>query len=124
MAENTTECVNGDLVPGDKVLSIPGEDYACLVGTVLSIDKAGTPEHETDNPGDDVHVNFMDADYSDQRIREIDDMISDLYGESRTFLMTPLDDTIMAPESLIRITGIGREELASILDSGANVFVK
>ena len=123
MADNNTNtiCVNGELRPGDLVISIPEDEYGCLVGTVLYINKLGTPEHdaETTNDTDDVHVNFMGEDYSDQRIREIDSMLDDLYGESKSFLMAPLDDTIMSPDMLIRITGIGREELADILDSEA-----
>jgi len=120
MNDNITKCINGSLEPGDLVLSLPGEDYACLVGTVLSIEKLGTPEHDTDNPSDDIHVNFMSEDYSEKRIQEIDSMISALYGESKSLLMEPLDDAIMAPEMLIRITGIGREELTEILDSESN----
>jgi len=123
MATAKTNCVNGELEVGDLVLSSPSDEYGCLVGTVLGINKLGTPEHdaETDNETDDVHVNFMDADYSVRRISEIDSMLSDLYGEPKTLYDAPLDDTIMAPDVLIRITGIGREELEKILDSdGAN----
>jgi len=97
---STTVCVNGELKPGDLVLSTPDEDYACLVGTVLSINKLGTPEHaaETENDADAVHVNFMDADYSERRITEIEEMFSELYGMPKPFGECPIDDTIMVPE--------------------------
>ena len=119
---NTTECLNGELKPGDLVISTPADEYACLVGTVLVINKAGSPEHdaETDNPGDDVHVNFMDSDYSERRVKEIEAMFSELYGEPKRFDECAIDDAIMAPDTLIRITGIGRDELSAILYSEAN----
>lgn len=115
----TTICLNGELKPGDLVLSTPDEDYACLVGTVLSISKLGTPEHaaETENDTDGVHVNFMDSDYSEQRITEIEEMFSNLYGYPKPFAECPIDDTIMAPDTLIRITGIEKDTLRAILDS-------
>lgn len=105
------------------MLSTPSNDYACLVGRVLSIDKVGTPEHGTDNPGDDIHVNFMSMEYSENRMREIEQMLGDLYGRPTSpGIMPPVDvdDVIMAPDMLYNITGIGKEDLAAILDSGEN----
>ncbi len=117
--DSTTICLNGELKPGDLVLSTPDEDYACLVGTVLAINKVGTPEHdaETENTTDDIHVDFMNSDYSEERIREIEEMFSDLYGTPKTFEECPIDDTIMSPDALIRITGTRGELLRSILSS-------
>lgn len=112
-----TDCVNGALQPGDLVISTPDDDYACLVGTVLEINKLGTPEHDTENDTDDVHVNFFDADYSDRRAKEIEAMFSDLYGEPKEFGDCPLDYAIMPPDCLIRITGIEQESLVELLDS-------
>ena len=114
-----SESINGRIGIGDIVISTPSDEYTCLVGEVLDIVKLGTPEHdaETDNPTDNVHVNFMDADYSAQRVREIEDMFSDLYGEKKSFGDCPIDDTIMAPDSLIRITGIDPKTRTRILDS-------
>lgn len=120
MADNiTTSCINGELQPGDLVLSSPNDDYACLVGTVLSINKVGTSEHdrESENDTDDIHVDFTVFDYSDSRIAEIESMFSELYGMPKPFEECPLDDTIMAPDALIRITGIGRHLRDAILDS-------
>jgi hypothetical protein len=117
--DSTTICLNGELKPGDLVLSAPDEDYACLVGTVLAINKVGTPEHdaETENTTDAIHVDFMNSDYSEERIREIEEMFSDLYGMPKKLEECPIDDTIMSPDSLIRITGTRGDLLRSILSS-------
>ena len=119
-----TDCVNGELRAGDLVISIPGYDYGCLIGTVIEINKLGTPEHEaeTDNQNDDVHVDFFDAEYSDRRIIEIEAKMSDLFFREMEFGNCPLDDVIMAPEFLIRITGIGYEKLREIADSYDNAI--
>lgn len=112
-----TECINGAIGTGDLVLSSPDDEYACLVGAVIEIQKAGTPEHETENLGDDVHVNFSFADYSAQRKKEIGKMFSDLYEQKMTFADCPIDDVIMPPEALVRITEIDRDMLAGLLNS-------
>ncbi len=124
--DKITVCVNGILAPGDLVVSTPHDDYACLVGTVREIHRLGTPEHdaETANDTDDVHVSFHEAQYSNKRIEEIEAMFSKLYGEKKEFGECPIDDAIMAPDSLIRITNIDPVKLAEILDSheGAAAF--
>jgi hypothetical protein len=104
----TTTCLNGSIKVGDLVISIPADEYACLIGTVLKINLVGTPDHdeETDNETDDVHVDFTCAEYSDCRFAEIEEMFTELYGEKKEYAECPLDDVIMAPESLIRIAGI------------------
>lgn len=118
-AEITTQCINGTLRVGDMVLSIPTAEYACLIGRVMEINPVNTPEHDTDNKTDDVHVNFAE-DYSAKRIREIEEMFTDLYDEPKDFDDCPIDDTIMAPEWLIRITGISHDLKNTLLDSGYN----
>ena len=115
--EATAACLNGVLRVGDLVISTPDDDYACLVETVIEINLLGTPGHdaETDNETDDIHVNFMDAAYSEKRMKEIAKMFSELYGEQKDFHDCPIDDAIMAPECLIRITGIGGDALMKLL---------
>ena len=118
-------CLNGEIKAGDLVIAAPDDDYGLMVGRVLSIIKAGTPEHdaETGNEGDSIHVDFMDAEYSANRLREIEQQLGDLYGRPTTpGIMPPIDvdDVIMEQDALYRITGIGREDLAAILDSGEN----
>lgn len=36
----------------------PDDDYAGLIGTVVAVHLANTPEHDTDNPDDDVIVDL------------------------------------------------------------------
>jgi hypothetical protein len=119
MTENITTCLNGELRPGDLVLSTPDDEYGLLVGTVLAVNKVGSPDHEmeTENETDSVHVNFMALRYSDRRLLEIDMMLSELYGENRSLLAAPLDGAVMAPDALIRIDGIDAEDLNAILSS-------
>lgn len=114
-----TKCVNGKLKAGDLVISSPNDDYACLIGRVMKINLVGTPEHEeeTANDTDDVHVNFLEFDYPRKRIKEIERMFTELYGKKMKFRNCPLDDVIMAPNSLIRITGIDENSLLGLLKS-------
>jgi len=121
-SEAATTCLNGKLRVGDLVISTPDDDYACLVGTVLAINLLGTPEHdaETDNETDDVHVNFMETAFSRRRQREIAEMFTDLYDTKKDFWECPIDDTIMAPECLIRITGIDDGIITQLLSCEDN----
>jgi len=57
-------CRNGQLQPGDLVLSTADNDYACLVGTVIAVKKAGITEHGAGNPGNEIHVDFTLAEYT------------------------------------------------------------
>jgi len=118
----TTKCLNGILKIGDLVIATPDDDYGCLIGRVMQINLLGTPEHEaeTDNETDDVHVNFLEYDYSKKRIKEIEAICSELYREKRSFDEYPLDDVIMSPNCLIRITDIGDNQIKTLLHSGYN----
>lgn len=112
-----TECINGAIGTGDLVLSSPDDEYACLVGAVMDIQKAETPEHETDNMDDDVHIDFSKSKYSVRRIKQIEKMFSKLSGQQMTFADCPIDDMIMPPEALVRITGTDRDTLKGLLNS-------
>jgi hypothetical protein len=118
----TTKCVNGNLHEGDLVISTPGDDYACLIGRVTKINLLGTPEHneKTDNETDDVHVNFLEFNYPKKRNREIEDEFCGLYSTKKDFADCGLDDVIMSPCCLLRITGIAENELDYLLQSGYN----
>ena len=118
----TTKCVNGNLQEGDLVISTPDDDYVCLIGRVTKINLLGTPEHdeETDNETDDVHVNFFEVDYSEKRMKEIAEEFSRLYKKKKKFYDCPIDDVIMVPCCLIRITGIDDVLLKYLLESGYN----
>ena len=113
------KCLNGDLQPGDLVISTPEDDYPCLVGTVLSIGKLGTSEL-SGNTKDYVFVDFMHPEYTQNRLQEIEEMLGDAYGRPTTPGIWPLDiDNLpMSPDSLIRITGISKVLQDAILDSG------
>jgi hypothetical protein len=102
--KNTVQAVNDRIKVGDWVISKPDEGYGCLVGQVTAIEKLGTPEHDTENETDDIHVNFTLVDYSARRISEIEEDFSEMYGEPKNYDELPLDDVIMAPDMLIRST--------------------
>jgi len=106
---------------GDTVVSVNAVGYEYLVGTILTINLAGSPEHEmeTANETDDVHVEFDEANYSEQRIREIEAEFTDLYGEEKTFEDCGLDDVIMSPDMLIRADVFTEDEMKAILESEA-----
>lgn len=110
---NMTNAINGEVKCGDWVLSMPGNDYGCLVGKVIEITKFGTPEHaeDADNSTDNVHVNFCAFDYPPERIAEIGAAFSALYGQPMTFEDLPPDDVVMAPEMLVRITELGEDKI-------------
>jgi hypothetical protein len=114
----TTTCINGELRAGDTVVSVD-DSYEYLVGTVLRINLVGSPEHndETANETDDVHVEFNGANYSEQRIREIEAEFTELYGEEKTFEDCSLDDVIMSPDMLIKADVFTKDEMNAILES-------
>jgi len=121
MSVKTTTCVNGTLKAGDLVVSIPSADeYSYLVGRVIYIVPLGSPGRETCNETDDVHVNFI-FDYSPDRFSEIWALFNNLYGEEKMQDECPLEDVIMAPDCLIRITGIDEDRLSQLLESERNV---
>ena len=114
---NTAQAINGEIRPYDWVIVTSSDEYAYLVGMVSEIIPLGSPEHDTGNTIDDIHIDFMDTDYSDKRKDEIVEQMSELYGEHRPFDELPLDDVIMRPDTLIRITGIELSMLKSLLES-------
>jgi hypothetical protein len=117
--EASANAINGKLYVGDWVIVKPDEEYGCLVGRVMSIDKIGTPKHGTDNPGDDIHVNLIDADYREYRLMEIAEEIGKLYGVPKRIEELPLDDVIMAPDMLISLAGVDLDRNNEIFASYA-----
>ena len=114
---NTAQAINGEIRPYDWVIITSSDEYSYLVGMVSEIIPVGLPEYDTDNETDDIHVDFMDTDYSDKRKDEIVEQMSELYGEHRPFDELPLDDVIISPNSLIRITGIELCTFERLLES-------
>ncbi len=113
---NITNAVNGEIKRGDWVISTPDNGYGCLVGQIIDITKLGTPEHdaESSNITDNVHVDFSSFDYPPERIAEIEHGFSRLYGEAKAFSELALDDVIMSPDMLIRVTELGHDEITRI----------
>ena len=114
---HTTKCINDELCVGDSVVSVDCDSYSYLVGTVISINLVGSPEHEreTGNETDDVHVEFIGADYSEKRICEIEEAFTASFGERKTFEDCGLDDVIMSPDMLMKTDAFTKEEMDSIL---------
>jgi|GEM_PF-3471603 len=117
-----TMCINGWLRVGDLVLStIDDCGLPCLPGVVTAIDLLGSPEHETNNSADDVHVDFT-GDYGERRKREIAEVYTSLYGYDRPYEEVSHDDLIMDPACLINITGIDDDKLHWIMESEENAI--
>ena len=117
---NSSKTLFGEVSPGDWVLSASNNDYSYLIGMVTAIEKHGTPEHDTDNQTDDIHINFSAFDYPSERISEIEERFSALYGEKKTFDEISLDNVIMAPDMLIRISHLGIDEITRMGNLRAN----
>lgn len=118
----TAQGLNGKLRVGDWVVSTPQDTYCYLVGQIIDIVKLGTPEHaeETDNNYDSVHVDFTLLELPSERIAEIEAQFSDLYGQPKAYGELPLDDTIMPPDALLRITELEHVEIARMANSRHN----
>jgi len=112
--------IYGEVGSGDWVVATGNNDYRYLVGTVTAIEKAGATGHGAANETDDIHVDFTAFGYPKERISEIEWQFSALYGVKKTFSELPLDDVIMAPEMLIRITHLGNEEITRMGDARQN----
>jgi len=112
--EKTSETIYGKVKAGDWVIAAPPDDYAYLLGVVTEINKLGTPEHaaETDNGTDSIHIDFTAFEYPPERVTEIEERFSELYGEPKTFGELALDDVIMAPDMLISISNLGQGGMA------------
>ncbi|MCL2516932.1 MAG: hypothetical protein FWF15_00070 [Oscillospiraceae bacterium] len=114
MKINTAKTIFGDVQPGDWVIAAGNNDYRYLIGMVTEIDKPGTPDHDTENETDDIHVDFTVFDYPQERISEIENHFTGLYGEPKIFDELAIDNVIMAPDMLIRITHLGQDEISFI----------
>jgi hypothetical protein len=108
----TAQAINGEVGVGDTVIVAPHDDYGHLIGEVIYIDRLGTPEHDTGNPGDDVHVNFRAFNYPPWQQIAFAEHFSELSGgDDRHFNELPLDDVIIAPDALITLTGVSAERI-------------
>jgi len=117
--DSRTQAINGKIYRGDYVIAIGNNDYAYLIGKITEILKHGTPEYaeETDNDTDSVHVNFMILPYSSRREVTIVEHFNSLCNSNETMFFgeLPIDDVIMAPNMLIRITELGEDKINNLL---------
>lgn len=81
--------------------------------------KHGTPEHaaETDNETDSVHVNFKAFRYPPWQTVSIGEYFNALHdsAEPVAYEDLALDDVIMAPNMLIRITDLSDEKINELV---------
>jgi hypothetical protein len=113
---HTARGINGELSVGGYVIVAPHDDYGHLVGEVIYIDKLGTPEHDTGNPGDDVHVSFRAFIYPPWQQNAFAEHFSELVGSVyRPFHELPLDDVIIASDALISLDGISIERINELI---------
>jgi len=110
-SESAAQVINGEVNYGDWVIVKPDEHYGCLVGQVTAIDKLGTDEHDTGNENDDIHINFIALEYSETTKAELLEALDGLYPDAARFDDIPLDDVIMAPDSLISLVGLDFESI-------------
>jgi hypothetical protein len=101
----SAQAINGKLYVGDWVIVRPDEDYGRLVGRVTAIEKLGSDEHDTDNDTDDVHVEFITDDYFEKDEARIIEGLKRMRPDATSFDDFALDDVIMAPETLVSLTG-------------------
>ena len=115
----TAQAINGEIRKGDFVIAACNNDYAYIAGEVIEILKLGTPEHaaETDNSTDSVHVNFKTYHYPPWRQSDIEDYFYGLNdtSEDLPYDELPLDDVVMAPDMLIRITDLDDDKINDLV---------
>ena len=78
---------------GDWVMGAENNDYGDMIGIVTAIKKT-----------EDIHVDFSPFCYPAKSIPEIEKRFSSIYNTPVLFNELYLNDVIMAPETLIRLT--------------------
>ena len=113
----STTAINDEVRKGDWVIAIPTGPYGGFVGVVKEIAQHGSPERDTENEGDDIHVDFKALGHPPWRFGEIEDYFNEEfdYGETLSYDELPIDDVIMAPDMLIRVTELGIEDVSHLL---------
>ena len=111
--EKTTKTIFGEVKSGDWVISTGNSDFPFLIGVVTEINKHGTVEHAvvTTSDTDVVHVDFTAFEYPPERVKEIEEHFSALYGEAKVFNELPLGEVLMAPDMLISISNLSKDEI-------------
>jgi hypothetical protein len=104
----------------------PNEEYGGLIGQVTAIDKLGSDEHDTDNETDDVHVEFISYGYSEVNEARIFAGLQKMRPDLTSLDEFALDDVIMAPKTLVSLTGndLERGDELFELREDANDFLR
>ncbi len=97
----TTQAINGEIQQGDWVIVKPDNDYGCLVGQIEYIHPLGSRLHDEGHKTDDVHVSFVNVEYTKLEKARLLEAFSHLYPSAETFDDMPLDDVTMSPDDLI-----------------------
>jgi len=123
---DTIQGINGELRPGDWVIATPPNPHGYLVGQITKISPLGTTEHGVGSLDAAAHVDFTAFDYPSWRHTEIADHFNEAfrYEVDLQFHELPLNDVIMAPGDLIRVTEFGIDEIRRLIEShdGAKSF--
>lgn len=103
---------------GDCVISAPNSDYPLMIGTVEDVVSEDSPDHETENEGDDIYVDFTGP-YSPEREAELLEHFNRLYaGEDRQSLDDyGFDLIIMSADELKLVDPNAAKELADAYDT-------
>ena len=111
----TTVCINGIIKRDDYVLSTIDSEYPCLVGLVTKIIPVWSPDHDIESAQDDVVVDFR-QDYSDDRVKQIEEAFSALTGEPMAIHGCGLEQLVLSPDCLVRISGADMGLIPSFLE--------
>ena len=116
----TAQTIYGEVQAGDWV--IVAGDHSCiyLIGQVTNIAKLGTQGHRKGHELDDVYVDITAFKYPTERISEIEEHFSRLYGEPKRFEELPLHSICIPPDKLIRISHLDYDEITRMGSLRAN----
>ncbi|MDR0905506.1 MAG: hypothetical protein LBN00_04945 [Oscillospiraceae bacterium] len=121
----TSEAINGDLKIGDWVISISEDNYGYLVGKVTAIGDHDLSTYNAQHYSEIVFVNLTAADYSEQRIAEIERDFSKSYKRPMRMSELFLDDVRMSATDLIRIPETDHKRIEQLTGSlaGVNAYI-
>ena len=116
----TAKTIFGDVQAGDWVIATGEHSCSYLIGQVKEIIKIGMAGHREKHEHDDVHVDFAAFEYPPERIVEIEEHFSRLFGEPKRFEELPLHSICIPPDKLIRISHLDHDEITRMGSLRAN----
>ena len=122
----TIQVINGELKVGDWVIAALNNNYRCLLGKVKKITIREQQNYMMENESNNIFIDFTTFRYPHERIAEIEDHFGALLGEPKHFSELELDNVIMEPTMLIRITELGFDEITRLgkLQHNCEVFCR